>query len=133
METIYLLDKGMHGVLDVFGPTVEFLTPPSEADAVYCVMKGTVPPGVSVPIHSHPDDESFFILSGTTQILTQQGDGFEFGANQLWIDRVPGLSQAEIWLELITNDVSAASEHLKSAGVVRCDEIEPLPEGLHAF
>ncbi len=58
---------------------------------------------------------------------------FEFEANQLWIDRDPGLSQAEIWLELITNDVSAASEHLKSAGVVRCDEIEPLPEGFDAF
>jgi quercetin dioxygenase-like cupin family protein len=80
METIYLLDKVMRGVLDVFGPTVEFLTPPSEADAVYCVMKGTVPPGVSVPIHSHPDDESFFILSGAIQILTQQGHGFE------WLD-----------------------------------------------
>lgn len=59
--------------------------------------------------------------------------GFEFGANQLWIDRVPGLSQAEVWLELITNDVSAASDHLKSDGVVRCDEIEPLPEDLNAF
>lgn len=59
--------------------------------------------------------------------------GFEFGANQLWIDRVPGLSQAEIWLELVTNDVSVASGHLQSAGVVRRDEIEPLPEGFNAF
>ncbi len=59
--------------------------------------------------------------------------GFDFGANQLWIDRVPGISQAEIWLELVTNDVSAASEHLESANVVRCDEIEPLPEGFAAF
>ena len=59
--------------------------------------------------------------------------GFEFGANHRWIDRVPGFSQAEIWLELITNDVPTASEHLKSAHVVRCDEIEPLPEGFQAF
>jgi len=59
--------------------------------------------------------------------------GFEFGGNQLWIDRVPGLSQAEIWLELVTNDVSVASGHLQSAGVVRRDEIEPLPEGFNAF
>jgi hypothetical protein len=59
--------------------------------------------------------------------------GFEFGTNQLWIDRFPGLSQAEPWLELIMKDVSAASDHLKSAGVVRCDEIEPLPEGFHVF
>lgn len=59
--------------------------------------------------------------------------GFEFGANNLWIDRVPSLSQAETWLEVITNDIEAASKHLKAAGVVRCDEIEPLPQGMHAF
>lgn len=59
--------------------------------------------------------------------------GFEFGANQLWIDRVDGLSQAEIWLELSTSDVEAAASHLKSAGVVRRDEIEPLPEGFAGF
>jgi catechol 2,3-dioxygenase-like lactoylglutathione lyase family enzyme len=28
--------------------------------------------------------------------------GFEFGSNQLWIDRVPGMSQAETWLEVIS-------------------------------
>ena len=58
---------------------------------------------------------------------------FEFGANQLWIDRVDGLSQAEIWLELSTPDVQAAASHLKSAGIVRRDEIEPLPEGFEGF
>ncbi|MEE4378488.1 MAG: hypothetical protein V2J55_13420, partial [Candidatus Competibacteraceae bacterium] len=59
--------------------------------------------------------------------------GFQFGPNNLWIDRVPGLSQAETWLEVITNDIEAASEELKAAGVVRRDEIEPLPEGMQAF
>lgn len=54
--------------------------------------------------------------------------GFEFGANQLWIDRVEALSQAEIWLELVTEDVPAAAKQFESAGTVRCDEIEPLPE-----
>ncbi|QZO15617.1 VOC family protein [Pseudoalteromonas piscicida] len=59
--------------------------------------------------------------------------GFEFGSNNLWLDSVPGISQAETWLEIVTNDIAAASEHLKAAGVVRCDEIEPLPEGFQAF
>ncbi|MGI8739970.1 MAG: VOC family protein [Gammaproteobacteria bacterium] len=59
--------------------------------------------------------------------------GFEFGSNQLWIDRVAGLSQAELWLEIVTDDVPAASAHFKAAGVVRCDEIEPLPEGFDGF
>lgn len=52
--------------------------------------------------------------------------GFEFGANRLWIDRVPGVSQAELWLQLTIADVAPAAEHLAAAGVTRCDEIEPL-------
>lgn len=59
--------------------------------------------------------------------------GFEFGSNNLWIDRVPGISQAEIWLEVVTNNLDAASALLAEAGVVRCDEIEPLPEGFQGF
>ena len=59
--------------------------------------------------------------------------GFEFGANQLWIGRVDGLSQAEIWLELLASDIQAAASHLESAGIVRRDEIEPLPEGFEGF
>ena len=58
---------------------------------------------------------------------------FEFGANRLWIDCVGGLSQAELWLELTAGDVQGAAEHLQSAGVVRRDEIEPLPEGFEGF
>ena len=58
---------------------------------------------------------------------------FEFGANQLWVDRVDGLSQAEVWLEMSTSDVRAAADHLESAGIVRRDEIEPLPEDFAGF
>ncbi|SRR5581483_4852251 len=66
------------GVLDVLGPTVEFLTPPGEAGSVYCVMKGIIPPEVSVPLHSHHDAESFFVLSGTIHVLSQGDNGFEW-------------------------------------------------------
>jgi catechol 2,3-dioxygenase-like lactoylglutathione lyase family enzyme len=59
--------------------------------------------------------------------------GLKFGANQLWIDRVDGVSHAEPWLELNTSDIPAAARHLQSAGVVRRDEIEPLPEGHEGF
>jgi catechol 2,3-dioxygenase-like lactoylglutathione lyase family enzyme len=55
--------------------------------------------------------------------------GFEFGPNKLWIDEVATMSQAEVWLELFTDDFEAAAAHLAKAGVVRCDPIEPLPEG----
>lgn len=58
---------------------------------------------------------------------------FAFGANQLWIDKVDGLSQAELWLEITTDDVAAAADHFKAAQIVRRDEIEPLPEGYPGF
>jgi hypothetical protein len=59
--------------------------------------------------------------------------GFTFGSNQLWVDRVEGLSQAELWLEVSTSDVPAAARHVQTAGVDRRDEIEPLPDGLEGF
>jgi quercetin dioxygenase-like cupin family protein len=78
MHATHLVHKGMHGILDVLGPTVEFLTSPSEQGAVYCVIRGTIPPGVSVPLHSHSDAESFFVVSGAAEILTQRGDRLEW-------------------------------------------------------
>lgn len=58
---------------------------------------------------------------------------FEFGTQKLWVDRVDHLSQAEVWLELVTGDVSAASSQLAEQGVSRRDEIEALPEGFEGF
>ena len=55
--------------------------------------------------------------------------GFELGPNRLWIDEVPAMSQAEVWLELFTEDFDSAAQHLEKAGVTRCDPIEPLGEG----
>ena len=55
-----------------------------------------------------------------------QSVGFAFGSNRLWIDRVPGMSQAEVWLQVTTQDTATAAEHLAAEGVVRCDEVEPL-------
>jgi quercetin dioxygenase-like cupin family protein len=80
MQNAYVVNKGINRVLDVGGPTVEFLNSPEETDAVYCIMIGTIPPGVSVPLHSHPDVESFFTLSGTFQVLFQREARFQ------WID-----------------------------------------------
>ncbi len=58
---------------------------------------------------------------------------FDFGGKNLWIDCTPGLGQAEIWLDVCTTDLTAAAEHLKSSEVIRCDDIEQLPTGMHAF
>jgi hypothetical protein len=59
--------------------------------------------------------------------------GFEFGPCNLWIDNCPGLSQAEIWLEVITADTSAAAQMLEHASVPRRDEIEDLGTEFDGF
>jgi quercetin dioxygenase-like cupin family protein len=74
MQTTHFVKKGTSAALELFGSTVEILTPPSEADAVYCVMLGTIPAGGSVPLHSHADVESFYILSGTVKVLWQRDE-----------------------------------------------------------
>ena len=56
-------------IVEFFGPTVEFLTSPEDEHNNFCVLKATIPPGVSVPLHSHPDKEDFFIISGSVEGL----------------------------------------------------------------
>ncbi|EFH86178.1 cupin domain-containing protein [Ktedonobacter racemifer] len=65
-------------ILDVFGPTVEYLVSPSDESSDFCVMKGIIPPGVFVPMHRHPDTEDFFILSGTAECLKITENGHEW-------------------------------------------------------
>ena len=93
---------------------------------------------MKVPPHLWEQTVQFYKDVLTLKVIEQaatvpQSVAFEFGTNRLWIDRVDGLSQAELWLELTADDVQAASELLKSAGVVRRDEIEPLPAGFEGF
>jgi quercetin dioxygenase-like cupin family protein len=58
-------------VLDLFGATVQFLTEDCDQEEEPCLLRGTIPPGVSVPIHSHFDNETFYVLSGEIQVLTE--------------------------------------------------------------
>ena len=70
--------------LEVFGPTVEFLTAPHEAHNDLCLMRGVIPPGAFVPLHSHVDMEDFFVLSGRAQALKQVSGGYA------WVDAKAG-------------------------------------------
>src|ERR1700758_2974996 len=64
--------------LDVFGPTLEFISGPDDPAAGFWVMRGVVPPGVVVPLHSHDDAEDFLILAGTQQVLTMGDQGLQW-------------------------------------------------------
>jgi quercetin dioxygenase-like cupin family protein len=75
-----LVGKGTAEVLDVFGPTIEILT--SSGD--FCVLRGTIPPGVSIPLHAHADFEGFFVVSGAVQVLAERDGRLE------WLDARQG-------------------------------------------
>ncbi len=57
---------------EVFGPQEikpanQVLTDTTRDDDDYCVSIATIPPGVVVPLHSHADRETFYVLSGEMQ------------------------------------------------------------------
>ncbi|WP_241524308.1 cupin domain-containing protein [Mycobacterium paraense] len=75
--------------MEVFGPVVQFMTPPD--DDQFCVMRAVIPPGVVVPLHSHADFEDFYILAGSHQVLVEGGGGLEWrDARSGDYVRVPG-------------------------------------------
>jgi catechol 2,3-dioxygenase-like lactoylglutathione lyase family enzyme len=68
---------------------------------------------------------------GTGGAVTKSAS-VEFGPITLWFDLVENYAQAELWLELFTDDVEHATQHLAEHEVVTQDELEPLPAGLDA-
>ncbi len=94
---------------------------------------------MKVPAHEYERTVDFYRnVLGLHQLAdtapgSAETTAFAFGDKVLWIDRVPGISQAELWLEIATDDLDAAAEHLRRNGCARRDEIEPLPEGFGGF
>jgi quercetin dioxygenase-like cupin family protein len=78
----------MSEILDVLGPRIQHLTELSE-DHPFCLMKGEVGPGVIVPVHSHEDHETFYVLSGELDawtgdrwVVCRAGDTIDIPGNQ---------------------------------------------------
>jgi hypothetical protein len=92
---------------------------------------GGIDIAMKVPPHQFQETLAFYRDAIGLTPITDKGPaiGFEFGPNKLWLDEAPTVSQAEVWLEFFTDDFAAAAAHLDRAHVVRCDAIEPLPEG----
>jgi quercetin dioxygenase-like cupin family protein len=63
--------------LDLLGPAVEFLTRP-DVQGSFCVLRGVLPPGMTVPLHSHDDAEDFLVLTGTHEVLMRGAHGLEW-------------------------------------------------------
>ncbi|MCJ0876039.1 VOC family protein [Pseudomonas sp. JI-2] len=94
---------------------------------------------MKVPTHEYTSTVAFYRETlGLRELTPTDADGeqtprFEFGDKVLWLDRLAGISQAEIWLEVVTDDLDAASALLQQRHCARRDEIEPLPDGFRAF
>lgn len=106
-------------------------------------MKPNFRPGkniaMKVPVHEFDKTVTFYRdILGFEEIEAPSQDHieavtFKFGDKNLWIDKIAGLSHAEVWLEVVTDDVVAASKYFKDNKCIRRDEIEPLPAGFKGF
>jgi quercetin dioxygenase-like cupin family protein len=70
--------------VEVMGPLVEFLTSPAADDCTPCTMRGTIPPGMVVPLHRHGDPETYLIVSGEADGLAETSRGLD------WLPLRPG-------------------------------------------
>jgi quercetin dioxygenase-like cupin family protein len=66
------------------GTLFEFLASRDETGSEICLIRGTIPPGVAVPLHSHSDVELFYVLEGSLE-------AFQFGnGTHEWLSFGPG-------------------------------------------
>jgi quercetin dioxygenase-like cupin family protein len=110
-----------------------YLTELSENAEEYCVMHCTLPAGLVVPLHSHADRETFYVMSGKIEALNKDrwqelgpGDVFDVrdGMKHAWRNS----SQAAVSVLCVTTtrvakflrataaspeDVSAPAEHVQ--------------------
>jgi quercetin dioxygenase-like cupin family protein len=84
----YVVDSQHAETIAVLGPTIQYLTPPEGDDREPCVMRGRIPPGVVVPLHSHADPETFFVVSGRLEALAPSGEWVPVRAGDVF--HVPG-------------------------------------------
>ena len=106
-------------------------------------MKPNFRPGkniaIKVPAHEFERMVEFYkIIIGLKQKDTNSRDdfdsiAFEFGDKNLWVDKISELSQAEVWLEIESDNAADAKSYLEEQGCVIRNEIEPLPSGFNGF
>lgn len=106
-------------------------------------MKPRFRPGknIAIKVPSHEFDQMLHFYGevlGLTQKTAESPDNFdsvafEFGDKILWVDKIPGLSQAETWLEIETDNTTEAQKYLIEQGCTIRNEIEPLPPSFNGF
>jgi quercetin dioxygenase-like cupin family protein len=75
-----LIDESAAETIEVLGPSVSLLTPLDGVPDAPCVLRGTIPAGGFVPLHSHADPETF--IAGQGRLSGFDGDR--------WVAVAPG-------------------------------------------
>ena len=57
----------------VLGVLLQFLSTPKQINDQITRMRGTVPPVVVIPLHSHADTEIFYVLNGSLEVFQAEG------------------------------------------------------------
>ena len=71
----YLVDLASVEEFDIFGSTVQFLTVPEVQNSGPCILRGVIPPGGLIPLHSHGDPETFIMFSGELDAFAPSASG----------------------------------------------------------
>ncbi len=58
---------------DLFGVQLQFLLAPDQTNGQISLYRGTIPPGIVVPLHSHPEPEMFYVLDGHLEVYQKAG------------------------------------------------------------
>jgi quercetin dioxygenase-like cupin family protein len=62
-------------VLDVLGVRLRTLVNAHETGGAYASFEATIPPGVTVPLHTHAESEMFYVLAGELEFAGMGADG----------------------------------------------------------
>lgn len=60
-------------VFNAGGVLCQFLASPEEVGDAICLIRGTMLPGVVVPLHSHAEPELLYILEGSLEVFRPSG------------------------------------------------------------
>ncbi|QYU70364.1 hypothetical protein J4558_09700 [Leptolyngbya sp. 15MV] len=99
------------------------------------LFTGGINIAIKIPPHQFEAAVAFYRDTLGLRVLHASSESVcvEHGPNRLHLDRVPHVSHAEVWLEVVTPNVDAAAPYLAGRGVTRCDAIEALPAGFRGF
>jgi quercetin dioxygenase-like cupin family protein len=70
-------------VYEVFGVLFQFLATPEEVGDSICMIRGTIPAGIVIPLHCHVDPEIIYILSGTVEVFRADDGWTMYGAGDV--------------------------------------------------